>query len=84
MENKQLTKTEVVQVTINLLSNINVPAVLSESIGIPVLNAIKNLGILKSMIESEEEQKAQDTSEYFAKETEEEEGVAENEREADV
>lgn len=84
MENKQLTKTEVVQVTINLLSNINVPAVLSESIGIPVLNAIKNLGILKSMIEMEEEQKAQDTSEYFAEETEEEEGVAENEREADV
>lgn len=37
---------EVIRFTVNILSNISVPAALVESIGIPISNALKNLMVL--------------------------------------
>ena len=56
-QEKQLTKNEVIQVTIQLLNNIMVPAGLCEQIGMPIQGAVKNLRIVSEMIRKETEEK---------------------------
>lgn len=50
MEDRKLTNEQVLEITINLLRNIEVPAVLSEKIGIPIARCADNIQIcLESM-----------------------------------
>lgn len=70
---KSYTSEEVIDITINLLSNINVPVVFSELIGVPILKCIQNLQATKEIMKAE---KAQEGVEEDERETEE--------READI
>ena len=49
----EYTKEQVVQFTINILSEIRVPALQSEEIGVPIENAVKNLLIVQKMMDAE-------------------------------
>lgn len=51
MESKEYTPIEIIDITIGNLSNINVPAGLTEQIGIPMMQNINNLKILKKKLE---------------------------------
>lgn len=56
MENTQKTYTlrEVVMITADILKGIQVPVELSEQIGLPVLSAIRNLGVIAHQMEEAE------------------------------
>ena len=60
MENKEYTTIEIVDITINNLCGINVPAGLTEQIGVPLAQNITNLRILKEMIEKDAEERAKE------------------------
>lgn len=47
---KEYTPIEIVDITIRNLSNINVPAMMVEQIGIPLIQSINNLRILREKI----------------------------------
>lgn len=51
MEAKKYTAEEIVQITINNLSGILVPAGLTEQIGIPIAQCISNLNVLRQMMQ---------------------------------
>ena len=53
----EYTKEQVIQFTISNLSDINIPARLSEQIGIPIQRAITNLEIVLNMIAEEKKPK---------------------------
>ena len=55
MEEKSYTKEEVIDITINLLGQINVPVDLAQQIAIPISNAQNNLRVVLKMIEKEQE-----------------------------
>lgn len=55
MEEKSYTKEEVIDITINLLGQINVPVDLAQQIAIPISNAQNNLRVVLKMIEKEHE-----------------------------
>ena len=55
MEEKSYTKEEVIDITINLLGQINVPVDLAKQIAIPISNAQNNLRVVLKMIEKEHE-----------------------------
>jgi hypothetical protein len=55
MEEKSYTKEEVIDITINLLGQINVPVDLAQQIAIPISNAQNNLCVVLKMIEKEHE-----------------------------
>lgn len=61
------TKEDVIQYTINILSGISIPAILTKSIGIPISNALDNLNVIRQMLEAEkkanEGNKDEDTGE---------------------
>jgi len=50
---KTYTVEDVIQFTINILAKINVPGIYVREIGIPIMNAIENLSVLKQRIISE-------------------------------
>ena len=50
---KQYTKEEVIRITMNILSNISIPAALCKSIGMPIASAIENLVAVQRMMEQE-------------------------------
>lgn len=52
-EKKQMTKEEVLQVTAETLGGINVPAALSEEIGIPIKRCMENVLIALNMCRAE-------------------------------
>lgn len=54
METKY-TKEDIVLFTINILNGINIPASMTEQIGIPLYRALTNLKVLKQMMNKEEE-----------------------------
>ena len=54
MEQKVLNKKEVLQISINTLGNIMIPAVLSETMGKDILGVMGNLQKVIGMIEAEE------------------------------
>lgn len=54
MEQKVLNKKEVLQISINTLGNIMIPAVLSETMGKDILGVMGNLQKVIGMIETEE------------------------------
>lgn len=43
MEKEKYTESQVIEFTINILSNISVPAAMVESIGVPISKALGNL-----------------------------------------
>lgn len=55
MEEKSYTKEEVIDITINLLGQINVPVDLNQQIATPISNAQNNLRVVLKMIEKEHE-----------------------------
>lgn len=55
MEEKRYNKSELIQITINVLSGINVPAVMTEQIGMPLYGSIQNLITVQQLIAAEEE-----------------------------
>ena len=55
----EYTKEQIVEITINNLAAINVPALLAEQIGIPVMKSIGNLKILQQMMKQEDEEDVQ-------------------------
>ena len=57
----EYTKEQIIQFTIDNLSAINIPARLSEQIGVPIQKSIANLEIVNAMFE--EEKKPAKTSE---------------------
>lgn len=63
----EYTKEEVLQFTINILGKIDVPGAYVKTIGVPIMNAIDNLFVLKQMLEVEKEsRKPQDEAEMDA------------------
>ena len=68
MENTQKTYTlrEVVLITADILKGIQVPVELSEQIGLPVLSAIRNLGVIAHQME-EAEVAASERKQYIDK-----------------
>jgi hypothetical protein len=70
---QNMTKEDVIRVTILTLNNIMVPAGMSEQIGMPILGAVKNLRIVEEMIKRENELKEA-----------EKEGEDPDEREAEI
>ena len=50
MERKQYNKDELIQITINMLGEITVPAVMIEQIGMPLYGAIQNLITVQHLI----------------------------------
>lgn len=80
MESRTMTAEEVVKITINGLSRIQVPAALIQQIGIPIANAINNLNLCMECWEREraamesdanhkEENQAEDTGDASSEET---------------
>lgn len=59
VETGTYTKEDVVQFTINILSNVQIPGNQIKSIGIPINNAIENLNVLQQMLEAEEKAMAE-------------------------
>lgn len=59
----EYTKEQVVQFTINILSDISVPVTHAEEIGVPVQKAIKNLQIVQLMMKEEKEKQDQSQDE---------------------
>ena len=53
MEKQTYTAEEVVDITINILSEISIPVQLSETVGLPVQRSIGNLKVLKAKYEQE-------------------------------
>lgn len=58
MEQKVLNKKEVLQISINTLGNIMIPAVLSETMGKDILGVMGNLQKVIGMMEAEESEAA--------------------------
>lgn len=54
MEQKTMTKKEVLNITVNILGKINVPVALMDDIGIPIRNAISNILMVVDALEKEE------------------------------
>lgn len=55
MEENRYNKDQLIQITINVLSGINVPAVMTEQIGMPLYGSIQNLITVQQLIAAEEE-----------------------------
>jgi hypothetical protein len=55
MEKKSYTKEEIIDITINLLGQINVTAEYARQIALPIQNAQDNLRVVLKMIEKEHE-----------------------------
>ena len=49
----EYTKEQIIQFTINILSEVNVPATKASEVGVPIESAIKNLLVVQNMIEIE-------------------------------
>ena len=60
MEKKSYTKEEIIDITINLLGQINVPAEYARQIALPIQNAQDNLRVVNEMIRKEQEMAAQE------------------------
>lgn len=54
MEQKTMTKKEVLNITVNILGKINVPVALMDDIGVPIRNAINNILMVVDALEKEE------------------------------
>lgn len=54
MEQKTMTTTEVLNITVNILGKIAIPVALVDDIGIPIRNAIKNILMVVDALEKEE------------------------------
>jgi hypothetical protein len=59
----EYTKEQVIQFTINILSDISVPVTRAEEIGVPIQKAIKNLQIVQLMMKEEKEKQDQSQDE---------------------
>ena len=59
----EYTKEQVVQFTINILSDISVPVTHAEEIGVPIQKAIKNLQVVQVMMKEEKEKQDQSQDE---------------------
>ena len=57
---QKYTVEEVIQFTINILAKINVPGIYVREIGIPIMNAIDNLTVLKQKMSSEAKEEDDD------------------------
>ena len=51
---------QVVQFTLNILNGISIPAVLAETVGVPIAKAIGNLNAIAEAIRTQEEEGAKD------------------------
>ena len=57
-----VTKEEIVQYTINILTGITIPVMQSDTIGMAIKSAANNLIVLQEMMQSEKESKADGTA----------------------
>ena len=53
----EYTKEQIVDFTINILGKISIPVAMIDDIGTPISSAIKNLVVVKQMMEMEENQR---------------------------
>ncbi len=53
----EYTKEQIVDFTINILGKIGIPAAMIDDIGVPISSAIKNLAVVKQMMEIENAKK---------------------------
>lgn len=54
MEQKTMTKKEVLNITVNILGKIAIPIALMDDIGVPIRNAINNILMVVDALEKEE------------------------------
>ena len=53
----EYTKEQIVDFTINILGKISIPGAMIDEIGVPISSAIKNLAVVKQMMEIENAKK---------------------------
>ena len=75
-EKREMTVLEVLAETMNILSNLKIPAVLASEIGVPVEGCIKNLHLCYEALSQKQTKEIQDTLNEMEGKT--------DEREADV
>ena len=76
----EYTKEQVVDFTINILGKIRIPVAMIDDIGAPINSAIKNLAVLKQMMEMEKtKQEIQNDPETNIAEEEEDDGQSDPE-----
>lgn len=64
-ENRIITVTEALEITINLLNGISIPVALMEQIGVPISQAVSNLGeCIRAMKENEARMNADAPADY--------------------